>query len=89
MTQALQLMTGDLLNRKVGDPKGRVRKMINDKMSAEQAVESIYLASLSRRPTDAERNESLSAIKSAKNLREGLEDLLWTMLNTREFQFNH
>jgi hypothetical protein len=34
-------------------------------------------------------NESVALVKSAATAKEGLEDFLWAVLNTREFQFNH
>ena len=33
--------------------------------------------------------QAIADIEAARNPKEGLEDLLWTLLNTREFQFNH
>ena len=55
----------------------------------EKAVEEIFLYTVSRPPTVEERTDALAELKTASSLKEGLEDLLWTMLNTREFQFNH
>ena len=68
MTQALQLLTGSLLNSKVQNPQGRV-------------------ASFCRPPSDAELKGAVTLVGQAPNVKEGLEDLLWAMLNSREFQF--
>ena len=35
------------------------------------------------------RNGPMAEIQAAPSPKEGLEDLLWTLLNTREFEFNH
>jgi hypothetical protein len=89
MTQALLMVSGSLLNRKVIDANGRVSTMIKAKTPPEKAVEDLFLCTVSRPPTLKERDEALAEVKSAPSLKEGLEDLLWSLLNTREFEFNH
>jgi hypothetical protein len=89
IAQALQLMNGDLLNRKLGGEGGRVTRMVARGGPAADAVGELYLAALSRRPRPAELSAALRLIATAPNRKEGLEDLLWTLLNSREFLFNH
>ena len=46
----------------------------------------------SRRSAAASASETQTALAHAqkhKELRRGLEDVLWSLLNTREFLFNH
>jgi hypothetical protein len=79
-----------LLNRKEGwlaqlaKESGRA-----DWPPAEQLVESAYLRSLSRMPTEGERRIAASHFASAASPREGLRDLMWALLNTKEFVVNH
>jgi hypothetical protein len=89
MSQALQLMTGNLLNRKVADANGRIARRIKEKVDPAAIIEELYLCSVSRPPTQTEANRCLELVRGASSPREGLEDLLWAMLNTREFQFCH
>ncbi len=89
MSQALQFMTGTLLNRKATDSNGRVAKLMKEKAPIEQAVKEVYLCTVSRPPSAVEANEAAKLIQTAGSPKEGLEDLLWTLLNTREFQFVH
>lgn len=89
MTQALLMISGGLLNRKVADPAGRVARLVKEKTPAPKAVEELFLCTLSRLPTAAEAREAVDEIQAAPSPKEGLEDMLWTLLNTREFQFNH
>jgi Fic family protein len=89
MSQALQFMTGTLLNRKATDPNGRVARLMKDKTPVEQAVNEIYLCTVSRPPTNAEASQAVKLVQTAASAKDGLEDLLWTLLNTREFQFVH
>lgn len=89
MTQALQLMTGNLLNSKVFSSNGRVAQMIKNKTPLPQAIEELYLCTVSRPPRKDEIEKATALVAEAPSPKEGLEDLLWTLLNTREFQFNH
>lgn len=89
MTQALLMISGSLLNRKVADSQGRVARLAAAKTPAPKAIEELFLCTLSRTPTPEESREAVADIAAAPSPKEGLEDLLWTLLNTREFQFNH
>lgn len=89
MTQALLMISGGLLNRKVADGNGRIAKLVKANTPPDQVVEELFLCSLSRRPTAEEKQTALAEIATAASPQEGYEDFLWTLLNTREFQFNH
>ncbi|MFN4258246.1 MAG: DUF1549 domain-containing protein [Gemmataceae bacterium] len=48
-----------------------------------------YLRTLSRLPDDQELRRSVQHLTKAQDLKEGLRDLLWALLNTQEFITNH
>ena len=89
MTQALLMISGGLLNRKVTDGNGRIAKLVKANTPADQVVTELFLCTLSRSPTPEEKQAALAEIATASSPQEGYEDFLWTLLNTREFQFNH
>ena len=89
MTQALLMISGGLLNRKVTDGNGRIAKLLKANSPTDQVVDELFLCSLSRLPTAEEKQAALAEIATASSPQEGYEDFLWTLLNTREFQFNH
>jgi hypothetical protein len=89
MSQALQLLTGRLMNSKVQANPGRIASFLKRGVPVPEAVRELYLATFCRMPTPRELNEAAALVQSAPNTKDGLEDLLWAMLNTREFQFNH
>ncbi|MBA4066464.1 MAG: hypothetical protein C0501_22685 [Isosphaera sp.] len=88
IAQAMHLLNGDTLNRKVADKAGRVEKLVAAKAALPAAVEELYLATWSRPPTADEAKKAEGWVKSAPGVREGLQDLLWVLANSREFQFN-
>jgi hypothetical protein len=89
IAQALHLLNGDFLNKKINDPKGRVEALLKAKKTESAIIEELYLVTLSRPPRPEEAARAQEWIGSAPNLREGIQDLLWVLLNSREFQFNH
>ena len=59
------------------------------KLDAKQLVREAFLRSLSRPPTDKEAARSEQHLASAADLQSGTRDLLWALLNTKEFILNH
>ena len=60
-------------------------QLVNAEKSKRKKVRIIYLSILGRQPTSAETNEALAEIKKWKN--EGYANMVWAMLNTRQFAF--
>lgn len=89
IAQAMHLLNGTALNKKIAAPAGRIDKLLKAKKSSAEIVHELYLATLSRPPLDDERTRVLGWIERAPNQREGVQDLLWVLLNSREFLFNH
>jgi hypothetical protein len=88
--QVLLLANSDEIENKIGDGNGRVAKFFKDKKPAGDIVDELYLTALSRNPTAAERKRLTEYIeKSENNKQRAVEDVLWAILNTREFMFNH
>lgn len=83
--QFLQLLNGDLLNR---ETPGLARLLRGDPAPAE-AIESIYLTALSRRPSSEETRWMLEFVESSGNRGEAYQGVLWTLLNSGEFVLNH
>jgi hypothetical protein len=98
ITQALHIINGDTLNNKLRAPGSSVDMLMRLGFSDEQIVDYLYLAALSRHPTDHERTALLQALASAekeKNAEEedprraALIDMSWALLTGEEFMFNH
>lgn len=89
MSQALHLMNGDTIHRRITDPKGRVAGLLKAQYRPQDGIEEIYLSTLCRWPTEKEKQTALKYIEEADSPKEGYEDLMWAILNSREFIFNH
>ena len=89
IAQALHLLNGDFLNRKINSPQGRIETLFKAKAPLPAVIEEMYLVTLSRPPSPGEVVKAQEWIAKAAAPREGVQDLLWTLLNSREFLFNH
>lgn len=89
IAQALHLLNGDFLNQKIGNASGRLEAQLKAKTPLPAIVEELYLVTLSRGPRPEEELQAQEWIAKAPSPKEGIQDLLWVLLNSREFLFNH
>ena len=94
ISQALHLLNSPEVNAKIGHRQGTARKLADSALSDDEITDEIYLGTLSRFPTPDERTLMKSAFEATSEARGGrrqaaVEDILWTVLNTKEFLYNH
>ena len=89
LRQSLLWISSDTVDGKVGALSGYVRQLLDLEPEPVEIAENLYLRTLSRFPTDDEKEHWKKAIESAPNRAEVVEDLFWALLNSREFLFNH
>jgi phosphopantetheinyl transferase (holo-ACP synthase) len=54
-----------------------------------EIIESAYLRTLVREPTTREIDRSITYLKESPTAKAGIHDILWALLNTKEFALNH
>ncbi len=89
LAQVLLLANSDELENKLASDEGRIAKLVADGQPIPAVIEDIYLAAYSRRPTDNEGKTAADYVDSQEDKRKALEDVLWTVVNSKEFLFNH
>jgi hypothetical protein len=87
--QAFQMLSGPLLNRLLNEPNNRLGQLLAAGRPAEKVVEEFYLAALCRPPAQAERMQALGMLRIAQDKRAALEDLVWGLVNAKEFLLRH
>ncbi|MFM8251052.1 MAG: hypothetical protein ACKOBW_05570, partial [Planctomycetota bacterium] len=68
---------------------GRVAQVMKMTDADKQRLDELFLASISRWPTDQEREACQQFLAGSDSLGEGLQNILWSLLNTREFLLQH
>ena len=93
LAQALFLLNSLELEAKIAHPDGRAARFARDGIRPDEAkLDELYRIALARPPTPDERDQALGYLAERRRLdqtRTGFEDWIWTLLNTKEFLFNH
>lgn len=89
LAQALQLINGPTVNDKLRQPTNRIGKLLAKKTPERAVLDELYLATLSRTPTDEDVKASLEYLTRAADKRKAWEDIHWALINSKEFLFRH
>jgi hypothetical protein len=98
--QALSIINGDTLNKKLSAPDGNIALFLKLGLSDRRILDQLFLSAYSRYPTDEERKRMLPAIEASRlekgteeakleAHRQALEDMTWAMLTSKAFLFNY
>lgn len=89
LSQALHTLNGDILAAKIADGNGRIAKLLAAKKTHDETVAELYLSTLSRRPTPSELEASRKFLAESPTPQECYQDLLWALVNSKQFLFVH
>ena len=93
--QALLMMNGQLMGDALqGEPGSVLRSILEspDLKNDRERLNAMYLAALTRYPTNTEGRKLVSLLSMARTPEQKLtayQDLYWALLNSNEFIFNH
>jgi hypothetical protein len=91
--QALLLMNGALTARIAGhDSSSLLGALDAPFMADDDRIEALFFATLARKPDADEQStcaKTLRACKTPKERHDALSDILWALVNSTEFAFNH
>ena len=83
-------MNSKALQKKLSDPAGRARQLAAGTQTPAEIVNELYLAALGREPVPDELATATAAFRLPDATRDSAtEDVLWALLNSAEFVFNH
>jgi hypothetical protein len=91
--QALMLMNGQATTATTANGSSSLLGALDSPfMTGEDQLESLFLAALARRPDSEEREtcgQALAKCETPEERNRALSDLLWALVNSTEFAFNH
>ncbi len=85
LSQAFQLMSGPIVNDLLTQPDNRLSALLAAGKSNAEIVDELYWRTLSRPPSGEEAPGMIDYLKRATDRRAALEDILWSLLNSKEF----
>ena len=88
LSQSLHLLNSDDVQGRLQNGQGRAARFTRelDRPDADK-IRELYLAAFGREPRPEESTFILSQIAESQNEQQAWEDVIWAILNTREFQF--
>lgn len=89
LSQVLLLANSDEIENKLADDKALIAQIAKSEQPIPASISELYLTAYSRLPTDLELQKTVEFVQRHENKRKALEDVLWTILNSKEFMFNH
>jgi hypothetical protein len=90
LAQSLHLLNSAEVQGKLSNTAGRAAKFSGDNArSSDDKIRELYLSVYAREPAADELSIALSHISAGKNQQQAYEDIVWALVNTKEFLFNH
>jgi hypothetical protein len=101
LAQSLHLINAGDIKAKLASASGRAERLAKEEKPLEQKIRELYLAAFAREPRPEELKVALDyfaeprvgadgkPIDAQRAGRENFQDLIWALINTKEFLFNH
>ena len=89
LAQALQLINGPTVNEKVKNPANRLGTLLTSMKPDRAILDELYMVAMARKADADEAKAALAHVTKSTDKRKAWEDVLWAILNTREFLFRH
>lgn len=101
LAQSLHLVNAGDIKQKLASQTGRAQRLAKDKTPDEEKIRELYQVAFSREPKPDELKAAMEyltekrtdadgrPIDAQRAARENFQDLIWALMNTKEFLFNH
>ena len=101
LAQSLHMINASDIKSKLASPNGRADRLAKEDRPVDGKVRDLYLAAFSREPRPEELQTALAylaeprldangnPIDAQTATRDNMQDLIWALINAKEFLFNH
>ena len=87
LAQALFLINDANVHARVAAPEGRLPKLLEANSDNDELIDELYLTCLTRYPSEKERTVLRDYFAGDVPRLEAAQDVLWSLMNVREFIF--
>jgi hypothetical protein len=88
LPSVLHLIVGETVSNKVAAGNGWLAKQLVAEKDDDKLMDTLFLRTLARKPSDAERSKVKELLKADAVRDEVFRDLFWAVMNSKEFLFN-
>ena len=85
LSQAIHLISGPLVHEMLARPGNRLDEWLESGASHREIAEDLWLTAIARHPSALELATAVGYLDGAEKRREALEDLTWSLVNSKEF----
>ncbi len=89
LSQVLHLTNSSELDSKIASREGRAQALAKSDRPLKEKIEELYLWAFCRTPDADELQKATEYVQSEAKPETAFQELIWTFINCREFQFNH
>jgi hypothetical protein len=89
LAQALHQWAGSTYNNRLWGPGSRAQRLVESGAPNARIVEEFYMAAFARPPSAAESAALDKIITAAPKREQAIQDMVWAIINSREFAENH
>ena len=87
LSQVFQLISGPLVHELLTRPGNRIDALLASGKGPAEITDEIFWTGLSRAPSPRELERGMAHLQATSDRRQACEDLLWALLNSKEFIF--
>jgi len=90
LAQRLHLLNAKGIQEKLANPAGSAAQFARETAPPSEKVRTLYLTAFSREPRPDELSSALDFLSRRSDTDpQAWEDIVWAVINTKEFLFNH
>jgi hypothetical protein len=92
ISQALHMLNSPEITAKIRSRSGHAALAARQSLAPRETLDQLYLTVLARYPREGEQEQLLPLLASATDTasrREACEDIVWVLINSKEFLYNH
>jgi hypothetical protein len=88
LSQSLMLLNSGDVQAKLSSPGSRAEKLAKEPRADEQKIDELFWDAFARGPTKQETSSAIAHLKKNATTRQmAYEDIIWALINAKEFQF--